>query len=250
VVRRSLAIGVVLAALYAALAAWSGHLTPVARGPLLDGLVPVNYRWVVPPPELESINQQPSSGSFPLQLGPDGVTGQVVFTSDNQVTVIVAGGSIAAKPGQDQVKLDVLPLDPGLLGPVGGGLTEFGNAYQLRASYRPSGTKVQELLAPLDVILVYPTTAALHSNSHQLMYSADGTTWDAIESSDSSGQQNVEGNVPGFGYVVVAGTLSPSSPVPAGPLGTSTTSTAAIILLVVAGCVLLIGIGLLIRSRN
>ena len=59
----------------------------------------MNYRWVAPPPELESTNQQPTSGTFPLQLGPDGVKSKVVFTSDNQVTVIVAEGSIAAAAG-------------------------------------------------------------------------------------------------------------------------------------------------------
>jgi hypothetical protein len=85
-----------MAGLYAALAALSGSISPLARGPLLDGLAPVNYRWVAPPPELESTNQQPTSGTFSLQLGPDGVKSKVVFTSDNQVTVIVAEGSIAA----------------------------------------------------------------------------------------------------------------------------------------------------------
>ena len=89
---RALGAGLMIAGLYAALAALSGSISPLARGPLLDGLAPVNYRWVAPPPELESTNQQPTSGTFPLQLGKDGVKSKVVFTSDNQVTVIVRRG--------------------------------------------------------------------------------------------------------------------------------------------------------------
>ena len=88
----ALVAGVAIAGLYVALAALSGWISPLARGPLLDGPGPVNYRWVAPPPELESTNQQPTSGTFPLQLGKDGVKSKVVFTSDNQVTVIVAEG--------------------------------------------------------------------------------------------------------------------------------------------------------------
>jgi len=108
--------------------ALSGSISPLARGPLLDGLAPVNYRWVAPPPELESTNQQPTSGTFSLQLGPDGVKSKVVFTSDNQVTVIVAEGSIATAPGQRSVDLSVVPLDPVTLPPPGNDLTVFGNA--------------------------------------------------------------------------------------------------------------------------
>src|SRR5262245_2807368 len=88
----AVAVGVGIIGLYVALASWSSHLSPLARGPLLDGLAPTNYRWVDPPPELASTNQEPSSGVFQLALGRDGVEGSVVFTSDNQVTVIVATG--------------------------------------------------------------------------------------------------------------------------------------------------------------
>ena len=101
----ALAIGLVVVALYAGLAAWSGRLSPLARGPLLDGLGPLNYRWVSPPPELASTNQPPSAGRFVLPLRADGLGSQVVFTSDNQVTVIVDEGSVGPSEGQRSVEL-------------------------------------------------------------------------------------------------------------------------------------------------
>jgi hypothetical protein len=244
---RALAIGLVIAGLYAALAALSGSISPLARGPLLDGLAPVNYRWVAPPPELESTNQQPTSGTFPLQLGEDGVKGKVVFTSDNQITVIVAEGSIAAAPGQRSVELSVVPLDPATLAPPSDGLTVFGNAYAITATYQPSGKEIATVKDPMDVILIYPATATLHANSHEMLYSADGQSWEPLDSTDSAGQQQSEANVPGFGTVVVAGVLSASASPTAEESGRT---TLAIVLLVLAGCALLIGIGLLLRSRR
>ena len=245
---RAIVVGSVIVATYVVLASWSGHLTPLARGPLLDGLAPTNYRWVNPPPELESTNEKPSSGEFPLQLGPKGIEGAVVFTTDNQVTVIVATDSIKPKAGQEGVDLTVTPMDPATLPAPGDGLSVFGNAYAIDATYRPSGSPVRpaDMREPLDVILVYPSTATLHATSHQLAYSAEGTTWQVIDSSDTAGSQQVEGNVPGLGTVTVVGEAS-ASPAPSDGGGSSTLATS---LLVAAGCTLLLGIALLIRSRR
>jgi hypothetical protein len=239
--------GLVIAAVYAGLAIWSGHLSPLARGPLLDGTAPVNYRWVDPPPELASTNQEPSSGSFSLKLGPSGVKGEVVFTSDNQATVIVATGSIAAKSGQGSVKLTVTPIDPAKLPPPGDGLSVFGNAVRIEATYEPSGDPVATISQPLDVILVYPALTTLHAATHEMLYSPDGASWKRLQGSDSGGLgQTVEANVPGTGVVMIAGEAS-ASPSGSGSGGRTTIVT---ILLVLAGCALLIGIGLLVRSRR
>ena len=174
--RGALVLGVVIVAMYVAFAAWSGHLSPLAKGPLLDGLAPANYRWVNPPPELASTNEQPSAGEFPLDMGPKGIEGAVVFTSDNQVTVIVIDGSIAPKAGQDGVDLTVTPLDPATLPAPGDGLSVFGNAYAIDATYRPSGDPVRtaDMSEPFDIILVYPSLTTMHASTHQLAYSADG----------------------------------------------------------------------------
>lgn len=246
--RRALIAGLTVIGAYVAGAAWSGSLSPLARGPLLDGLGPVNYRWVAPPPELASTNQPPSSGRFDLPLDEGGVGTQVAFTSDSQVTVVIDDGSIGPEPGQRSVQLLIEPLDPADLPPPGGDLAVFGNAYELSATFRPSGDRVRGLERPLKVVLTYPATSTLHANTHDLLFSRDGATWEPLETTDSPGQQQAEADVPDLGFVVVAGVPSPVSPSPAGT-GSDGVPPLAVALLVAAGVVLLIGVGLLIRSR-
>ncbi|MGH2540013.1 MAG: hypothetical protein ACRDGK_05795 [Actinomycetota bacterium] len=245
--RRAIAIGLGLIVVYAGLATWSGRLSPLARGPLLDGLGPVNYRWVSPPPELASTNQAPSSANAELPLGPRGVGTQVVFTSDSQVTVIVDEGSIGPAEGQRSVELRIDPVDPADLRAPGGGLAVFGNAYRIRTTYRPSGEPIRRFDPPIDVIMVYPATATLHANEHDLLWSVDGRSWEHLETNDSPGQQQAEAPVPGSGYVLVAGV--PATASPSGAADEGGTPPLAIALLVGAGAALLIGVGLLIRSR-
>lgn len=246
--RAALVAGIAVIAAYAALAAWSGSLSPLARGPLLDGLGPVNYRWVSPPPELAATNQEPSSGVFDLPLTEEGVGTQVVFTSDSQVTVVIDDGSVGPAPKQRSVGLLVEPVDPAQLAPPGGDLAVFGNAVRLSATYRPSRDPVRDLDRPIQVILVYPATSTLHANTHEMLFSRDGEAWEALETTDSPGQQQAEAQVPGLGYVMIAGVPAPASPSPAGA-GSGGTPPVAVALLVAAGVVFLIGIGLLIRGR-
>jgi hypothetical protein len=248
--RRALASGLALVIVWAALAAWSGHLSPLARLPLLDGLGPAApYRWVDPPPDLAADNQPPSSGEFTLELGPDGVRGQVLITSDNQVTVIVADGGIGPREGATSVGLTVEPLDPGTLPAPGGDLVTFGNAYGLSATYEPSGAPVEELSGEIDLILLYPVTPDVHAATHELLRSATGTSWKSLESTDSVAQQQAQARIRGLGTFVVAGVPAPSPIAPA-ETGARGTNTTAIVVLVLAGCVLLVGIGLLLRSRR
>jgi hypothetical protein len=246
--RAVLAAGLVLAGLYAALAAVSGHLSPLARGPLLDGIGPPQpYRWVDPPPALAAANRPPSSGVFHVPLKANGSDPEVFVTSDNQVTVIVPQGAFDAKAGQIEVRLSVNPLDPSTLSSPAGNVTIFGNAYRLRATYQPSG-ETAPLALPLDVIMLYPVTAELHASVHQLYTSPDGEIWTAQEGSDSLAQQQAEGPMPALGDVMVAGKPGASTTGPS-PTGSSGSST-AIILLVVAACVGLMGLGLLVRGRG
>lgn len=247
--RRAFIAGLLVIAAYAALAAWSGALSPLARGPLLDGLGPVNYRWVAPPLELEATNQKPSPGRFHLPLERNGVGTQVVFTQDSQVTVVIEEGSIEPAKGQDSVQLLVAPVDPAELAPPGGDLAVFGNAYELSATYRPSRDRVGAFERPIQVILVYPATSTLHTNSHEILYSPDGEAWEPLETTDSVGQQQAETEVSGPGYVVVAGVPAQVSPSPASGSGSGGMPPVAVALLVGAGVVLVIGIGLLIRGR-
>jgi hypothetical protein len=237
---------------YVGLAALSGHLSPVSRGPLLDGTGPAQpYRWVNPPPALTAANKPPSSlvGSVPLT--PQGSLTTSFITSDGQVTVIVAKGSIPAHGKDISAKISVTPVDPATLGELGGGLKPFGNAYRIAATYLPSKTPVGSLARPIDVVLLYPATAELHASQHTLLSSPTGQGWTALDSKDIALQQQVEANTPTLGYVVVGGVPSPV-PITVSP-GTSTggrTTTIVVGLVVAAACLLLVGLGLMLRGRS
>jgi hypothetical protein len=250
--RRTLAASaaaVVLA--YAGLAAWSGHLSPLARGPLLDGLGPPQaYRWVSPPPDLAATNVEPSNLTGSMPLTPKGVAGASFVSSDSQLTVIVKDGAIAPHGHDTSVSLEATPVDPATLAPLEGDLKPFGNAYRIAFTYLPSKVRVTRLRDPLDVLLAYPYTVTLHAANHGLYASRDGKNWTPARSNDLLAAFQVEGPVPEPGYVVVGGVPTPA-PVSTSPGGGSAgTNAVATGLFVVAGVALLVGIGLVLRGRK
>jgi hypothetical protein len=242
--RAAIVAGVAAVAAYAGLAMVSGHLSPLARGPLLDGIGPPQpYRWVNPPPDLAADNVAPSAGVFPVPLAPGGSEAQAFVTSDDQVTVVVPEGTFKKRPGQIEVTLTVNPVDPATLASPGKGLDVFGNAYRFSAAYVPSDDPAT-LALPLDVTLMYPVTLDLHAALHQVHTSADGTTWIAQEGSDSLAQQQAEGPLPQLGYAMVAGDRR----VPPAQRDGGGSTSIAIVLIVLAGCIGLVGIGLIVRG--
>jgi hypothetical protein len=249
--RRVLAAGLTVLATYALLAAASGRISPFARAPMLDGQGPAQaYRWVNPPPDLAPTNVKPSEGVFTLQLGPNGLLGLVLITSDNQVTIVVGDGAVAPHPPDRSVKFLVTPVDPATLSrPPGAGVVTFGNAYRVSAVYEPSGTPVKALAKPIDVILAHPVTATLKPTVLDIYSSPDGTSWEKQDSHDSSVAQQVEApNITAFGYMQVAGVPAPV-PLPATSSG-GNGHTLTIALIVAAVCALLVGVGLVLRSRG
>lgn len=249
--RRALAIGFGILLAYAMLAAWSGRLSPLARGPLLDGLGPPQaYRWVAPPPDLASTNQPPSSLTGVLTLTPKGVKGISFVSSDSQITLIVPEGGIAAHAADTSVRIVATPRDPTTLAPIGGGLVAFGNAYEIHATYLPSKTDVTTLRDPIDVVLIYPVTTNLNASSHELLASADGKRWNPLESNDAPSAQQVEARTPDLGYAVVAGIPHAASVSSSSTGAGRGTSPVTIGLFVAAGVCLLVGLGLVVRGRG
>jgi hypothetical protein len=249
--RRSVFVaGAVAVGAYAALAGLSGHLSPLARGPLLDGIGPPQaYNWVNPPPDLASTNRQPSSGVFHVPLDANGSRAEVFVTSDNQVTVVVPAKAFDRKAGQIEVTLSVTPVDPANLSSPGKTLTIFGNAYRLKAAYQPSGDPAS-LASPLDLVLIYPVTTNLHAATHQLYTTPDGKTWTKQEGSDSLAQQQAEGPMPLLGDVLVAGEAGASTVTPGSTSSGASRSSTVIVLIVVAACIGLMGLGLIVRGRG
>jgi hypothetical protein len=197
--------------LYLAGAVVSGRASILARRPLLDGLAPPTpYRWVNPPPEQAANNKPPASTRFTVELTAQGSRLGAFSTSDGQINLVLSEGAIPARPGQTGVEVAVDPIDPATLGPAPSGLIVAGNAYRIQASYRPSGRKVETLGGQSSVGLVYPllATAVADPGGHQVLSSAAGQAWEALQSTDTPGTHQVSARLARTGYIIVGVTPS------------------------------------------
>jgi hypothetical protein len=205
--------GIAVAALYVASAAWSGHLSPLARRPILDGLAPpVPYRWVEPPAELAGTNDAPSPETFRVALGAGGSETAVLTTDDAQVTVILPEGAFEAGPGRRSVSVRVEPLGASAVAPPPAPTTILGNVYRITAAYRPSG-EAAEIGGETRVVLVYPLVAGDHGG-HEVLLSTDPGAWTALETNDLPSVQQADAPIPSLGDVAVGGTVTSVAPSP------------------------------------
>jgi hypothetical protein len=192
--------------LYLVGAAVSGRASILARRPLLDGLAPPTpYRWVAPPPDLAAGNKPPASTRFTVDLGAGGSRLGAFSTSDGQINLVLSEGAVPARSGQTAVEVAVDPVDPATLGPPPPGLAGAGNAYRIQAHYRPSGATVEALGGQSSVGLVYPllAVAVADPGGHQVLSSADGQAWEALQSTDTPGTHQVSARLTRTGYVLV-----------------------------------------------
>lgn len=240
---RGVAVCVALTVVYAAGALLTGHLSPLARRPLLDGLAPPTaYRWVEPPPELASTNKQPTPLSLRVGLKTKGSATAVPTTDDAQVTLILPEGAFAAAEGQRSVEVSIEPVGPSTLSPPDAPLHIIGNVYALDATYAPSGNKAK-LQVLSTVVLVYPLLANDHG-AHTVLWSRNGTTWEPLKTDDLPSIQQAGGDLTDLGYVAVAG--RPASPTAGGSSGVGSSATIAI----VAGLVVLAVFAAYLLRRN
>lgn len=245
-----LATGVAVVSVYAVLAAISGHLSPLARRPILDGLTPLAYRWVNPPPQLAANNIRPSSGRFSLVVWPGHSQGTVFSTDDAQVTVIVPKDAIPYRDGQRSVDVEVEPLDPAKLSAPQAPLTIAGNVYRVSAAYRPSGDPLRGALAgEIEIVLVYPALLNVHGG-HALILSTTGRTWSEVKTTDLVSVGQVDARVSRLGYVAAAVTGEAASSTPTIPgAGAAKTSFPVAVVIGVIAAVVLIG-GAVLGIRN
>jgi hypothetical protein len=241
---RALGAGLAIAVVYAAAALWSGHLSPLASRPLLDGLAPpAAYRWVKPPPELAATNQKPTPGTFTVKLGNDGSKTAVFTTDDAQVTLILPEGSFADAEGQRTVEVKVEPL-AGATARPDDPLHVVGNVYLVGATYQPSGD-VAKLANLSTVVIVYPLLANDHG-SHSIIWSRSGERWKALETDDLPSIQQAGADIDELGYLSVAG--QPASPT-AGS-GTSGGGSSVATIAIVAGLIVLAVIAAVLLRRG
>jgi hypothetical protein len=242
-------VGAGVIATYLVLAAVSGHLSPLARRPALDGLGPLTpYRWVAPPPEVQD-NRPPTPGTFVVPVRGGRTDPDLKMTEDVQVSLLLDRGVVTTD--DPRVRFDVTPLDPTTLGPLPGELATFGNAIRIDATEEPSG-RSPAAFEDLVAILVYPETVSLHSAEHEILYSPNGQRWRALDTRDTLATSQVQAEMPGPGYLVVGGVprvIIPVTPRPPGA-GDGNTGTLATALLVVSIASLVVGIAFLLRARR
>ena len=226
---RTIAAGVAVVAFYFASAWFSGHLSPLARRPLLDGLAPPTpYRWVDPPPELASTNLAPAPGTFRVELGNRGSLTAVLTTTDAQVTLILPKGSFAPAEDGRAVEVSIEPLAASEVDPPPPPLEIEGNVYRLEATYLPSNEPA-ELAAEARVVLTYPFSTGVHPGN-TVMHSTDGITWTTVDTNDLPSIQQADAPIDPLGYVAVArDTTATTAP---GPTNDESSPVATIAILV------------------
>jgi hypothetical protein len=210
--RRVLALGVGAGMAYVVLAGVSGHLSPLARRPLLDGFAPPPpYRFASPPPNLAPINKPPLSARFTLQVRGGSVSEGLFATRDSQASVLLFGRSLLAPAGQRSLILTLQPMAPPKQAAVPSGESITGNVYRIQAVFEPSGTRVDTLEKSAILTLVYPALGGPH-HVRRVLSSKDGSTFTEIPSIDSSVQEQVTAHITSFGYFAVGARAVSSSP--------------------------------------
>lgn len=203
--RRTLDIGVGLAALYLAVLTATMALQGQPALPLYDGLTPPPpYQWVKPPPGY-GFNTKPEPAEVTVALNdtgsaPDGSTGV-----NGQVVLNLPAGAVPPRSGDTAVKITIRPLDPARLDPLPPGLIPDGNAYEIRMRYQPSGQAINELAVPGNIILATPEPASA------LLVAAPGRPWETVETQRVGGPDSVGGPFVRSGHYVAAipGAASP-----------------------------------------
>jgi hypothetical protein len=203
---------------------------------------------VKPPPELASGNKPPVPGGWQVRLGPGGSQVSAFGTGDGQFNLVLAQGAIPASPGQSQVALDGVPLNPARLGRVPAGLLAAGNAYRLTAAYRPSGKPITRLAGETNVGLVYPLLSAPVAGpaAHVILWSRNGRSWSRLQSVDAPGAHQVSARIAGTGYFLAAVPPAPAAQAAGGGVSVGLLVLLGVAVAVVAGTVAVV----LVRQRG
>ena len=168
-VRRRAALVALVAAAYA-VAAWT-----VAPG-FYDGIAPPQpYRWVSPPPQFKSSNQQPLSGHGTARVASNGsVDPGSIFTQDGQAALSFVPGAFVTPADRSQVAFDIKPTaefpDPG-------GTHLATNVYCITSS--------SQLAPGKDVLVTLQFSDQLSPPSDVYEYRGDGP-WQKIGSTGSA----------------------------------------------------------------
>ena len=173
---RRLTFGLIAVGLYLTVAALSLRSGGLIVRPVFDGLAPpAPYRWVDPPAELAEDNIRARGGGSAIELGPAGSAAKSITTRDGQSSVIYPARSIALRTEQATVRVIITPKDTDTIGLPPSNLFFDGNAYEVRATYEPSGEPLMlDPAAKVQVVLRYPRHA-----TRILRWT--GSAWDILD---------------------------------------------------------------------
>ena len=157
------------------------HLVAHGRTPIFDGipLPPPPYRYVSPPPDLISGNQQPLGADDVITIQDAATKGASVLTQDGQVAAFFAPGALAAEPGSLSIEIHIEPVRQPPLAPNGSSLR--GNVYRISAIQQPGGIPAQ-LVKPFRVVLQVPR------GPFDEVEWFDGTSWHHLQTNFESDQ--------------------------------------------------------------
>jgi hypothetical protein len=204
--RRTLVVGVAVAASYAAVYVATVRLSARHQRPLFDGVAPsAPYRWVNPPSEFEQGNVPPHPSTIDLPLAPDGFKATGATSEDGQVVLNLPDGAVPARPGETGVRVVVTPLDPAKLGRLPPGLFADGNAYRIEMRYVPSGVAIGSLAKPGNLVMTVPAPSVA------LVESPDGRTWQRLDIASAGPSTNPAVQFARAGDYLGASDVSPLS---------------------------------------
>jgi hypothetical protein len=174
--------------------------------PIFDSAAPPPpYRWLKPPAELAADNIRAQGYTKTVPLTPSGSAETSVTTVDGQASLVLPKDSISPSPGQADVVIEMSPRDPLKIGPPPRGMVFDGNAYEVKASYKPSGEPAHlSGAAPVSLVLRYP----IHANK---ILRWNGSAWETLKTTVAGPSLQVFSNIDDFGVFVAGGPPRPPS---------------------------------------
>ncbi|HSR25508.1 MAG TPA: hypothetical protein VLW53_18280 [Candidatus Eisenbacteria bacterium] len=226
--RRPLA-ALFLAAVAYALAAWL-----VAPG-FYDGIAPPQpYRWVSPPPQFRTSNQQPLSGHATVKVAANGVVDPgSVFTQDGQAALSFVPGTFQAPADRSPVAIDVQPK---ATFPDSGRMQLVTNVYCITSS--------SPVVPGKDPLVALQFSSQVAQPADVYGYQGDGP-WRKIGNTGSAAPYYIAARITALGCFAAGSERSAPAPSPSGP--SQALPIAAVLAVAV---VLLAGIPLLVLRRR
>jgi hypothetical protein len=198
--RRTIAVGSLLAVVYVAASATTALMGRRVR-PLFEGFSPPPaYQWVSPPAQFASGNQKPSPTTDQITVTNGRSNLAAPGTGDGQFSMNLPPGAITAA-GASSIRVHITPLDPATLGPLPAGLFPDGNAYHVELTLDPSSQPVTNLDTSGNLVLQLPAVG------HTVLFSPDGKTWQDLQAkSAAAGSTTMVAAVKSVGFFVGAAT--------------------------------------------